>query len=437
MKKMEDFATRLTLGKLLALSAFFSLLAALVIILMVSAAVRDRAVHELARQEAQQTSRLVFQSLYSAMRKGWSKQEITDIIERLNETFSELKINVYRSETVAHQFGARAGEHAVIEKDADLQKALSGGQDALIFASNDTVRYLYPVVAKQECLTCHTQSHVGAVHGVIDITHPIKNLKKSFGAVINTVVIYALAVIGVIFILLYLQLRYLIALPIKNLLGVMQNVTTNMDLSHRVSGKSWSLELQQLTEYFNHLLKTIQEYSIRLEELSVRDPLTGLYNRRKFQDFMHSEIVRATRHDRGFSVIMVDLDDFKYINDNFGHPTGDMVLKEITTLLGEGLRRVDVLARLGGDEFAIILPETDVTQGLQVAHKLHQALAEKVFMLPTEERRVTASFSMVSYPEDGQTVEEIYAAMDVVLYQAKASGKNQVMTTKNRGGQPS
>ena len=429
MKRLKGFAAKLTLGNLLALLAVFSLTAALTIIFFVSASVRDDAVHELARQNAQHTSKLVFQSLYSAMRKGWSKQEITGIIERLNANFPELQINVYRGEIVARQFGAMAGEHVVIAKDAPLKRALKDGKDELIFVNNDTVRYLYPLVAKQECLECHTQSHIGAVHGVIDITHPIKKLKASFGAVINNVVGYALLVMGVIFMLLYLQLRYLIVLPIANLLGVMRNVTQSMDLSHRVGGSFWSQELKQLTDYFNHLLKTVEAYSIRLEELSVRDPLTGLYNRRKFQEFMQSEIIRATRHDRGFSVIMIDLDDFKHINDTYGHPVGDTILKEIAVLLDTGLRRVDLLARLGGDEFAIILPETVAPMALQVANKLHQALLEKGFELPVGTAHMTASFSMVSFPKDGNSEEEIYSAMDVVLYKAKHGGKNQVMTT--------
>jgi diguanylate cyclase (GGDEF)-like protein len=130
---------------------------------------------------------------------------------------------------------------------------------------------------------------------------------------------------------------------------------------------------------------------------------------------------------------MVDLDDFKYINDTFGHPIGDMVLKEIAMLLEVELRRVDVLARLGGDEFAIILPETEVARGLQVANKLHQALAEKMFELPVGKIKITASFSMVSFPEDGRSEDQIYAAMDVVLYKAKAQGKNQVMTSESGG----
>ena len=200
---------KLTLGRLLVLLSLFSLAIALALIFFLSDLVRDRAVHQLARDDAQQTSKLVFQSLYSAMRKGWNKQEITEIIKRLNENFPDLKINVYRGEIVARQFGEMSGEHGVIAGDAALRTALDSGQSALLFPSKDSIRYLYPVVAKQECLLCHTQSHVGAVHGVIDITYPIQTLKVSFSEATNTIVAYTLVIMVVIFAILYLQLRYL------------------------------------------------------------------------------------------------------------------------------------------------------------------------------------------------------------------------------------
>jgi diguanylate cyclase (GGDEF)-like protein len=322
------------------------------------------------------------------------------------------------------------GEEAAVRNDKDLSLALQYGKDAMTFPDDESIRYLYPVIAQQECLACHTQSRTGAVHGVIDITYPIRDLKVSFSVVINTIVAYTLAVIAIVFIILYLKLRYLVAVPIANLVGVMRSVTLDMDMSRRVKGSSWLLEIRHLADYFNHLLQTVQEYNAKLEELSVRDPLTGLYNRRKFHEFLKYEIIRAERHQHGFAVIMIDLDNFKYINDTFGHPIGDMVLKELTAMLGEGLRRGDVLARLGGDEFALILPETPAKNGLLVANKLHQTLAGREFELPVGKVRTTASFSMVSYPEDGKTEEELYSAMDVVLYKAKMLGKNQVMTAE-------
>lgn len=431
MGNLLDNFRRLTLGRLLILISIIAMALAFVLVFFMSEVIRDRAIHELARDDARQTSRMVFQSLYSAMRKGWNKDEVNDSIRRLNEAFPELKIHVYRGEVVARQFGGIQGEQEHVLQDAELSKALQSNTDSMVFPDKDSIRYLYPVVATQECLTCHTQSHLGAVHGVIDITYPITSLKVSFDEVINTIVAYTLVVIALVFIILYLKLRYLVVLPIANLVGVIRSVTLDMDLTRRVSGSTWLIELKHLTEYFNHLLHMVQEYNTKLEELSVRDPLTGLYNRRKFHEFLRYEIIRAERHRQGFSVIMIDLDNFKYINDTFGHPIGDMVLKELTAMLGEGLRRGDVLARMGGDEFAIILPETPAASGLQVANKLHQALLGREFELPVGKIRSTASFSMVSYPEDGKTEEDLYTVMDVVLYKAKKHGKNQVMTAES------
>lgn len=422
---------RLTLGRVLILISIMAMMLAFVLIFFMSDVIRDRAIHELARDDARQTSRMVFQSLYAAMRKGWNKDEINDSIQRLNEALPNLKVRVYRGEVVARQFGEIPGEQEHILRDADLSKALQSNTDFMVFPDKESIRYLYPVVATQECLTCHTQSLVGAVHGVIDITYPITSLKVSFDEVINTIVAYTLVVIVLVFGMLYLKLHYLIALPIANLVGVIRSVTLDMDLTRRVNGGTWLVELKHLTEYFNHLMQMVQEYNIKLQELSVRDPLTGLYNRRKFHEFLRYEIIRAERHRQGFSVIMIDLDNFKYINDTFGHPIGDMVLKELTAMLGEGLRRGDVLARMGGDEFAIILPETPAASGLQVANKLHQLLRGREFELPVGKIRSTASFSMVSYPEDGKTEEDLYTAMDVVLYKAKKHGKNQVMTAES------
>lgn len=421
----------MSLGRLLVILSAIAMVLAFVLIFGLSGAIRDRAVHDLAREDARQTSQLVFQSLYSAMRKGWSKQDINEAIERLNRQFPDLKIRVFRGEVVARQFGDMPHEAALAATDAPLRQALDDGQEALLFPNADEIRYLYPLHATEECLGCHSQSHVGAVHGVIDIGYPVKNLKVSFSSVLNSMLVYTLAIIGFVFLVLYFKLRYLFVLPIAKLVSVMREISVDMDLTRRVKYDIPLLELQSLAEYFNGLLKTVHEYNVRLEELSTHDPLTDLYNRRKFEDFLHYEIIRSARHQRSFSMIMVDLDNFKYINDTFGHPVGDLVLKELSMLLAGCLRKGDVLARLGGDEFAILLPETELAKGLQVANKLLQSLQDKEFELPVGKVRCTASFSLVSYPEDGLTEGEIYSAMDVVLYKAKSRGKNQVMTAES------
>lgn len=423
---MFGLVKRISLGRMLLSLSAISLALAFVLLLGLAGAMRAEALHQLAKEDARQTTQLVFQSLYSTMRKGWSKQEINESIARLNHEFPGLKISVYRGAVVEGQFGAMPGEHEIIAQDAELRRAMETGQEAMLLPGNNAIRYLYPVHAKQECLACHTQSQVGAVHGVIDITYPVSNIKVSFNTVLNNMLAYTLLIIALVFLGLYYKLRSYLVRPIASLVAVMREITTDLNLSRRVALDIPLLECQQLEDYFNGLLKTLNEYNVRLEELSSHDPMTGLYNRRKFEDYLKYEIIRFPRNQRGFSVIMADLDNFKYVNDAYGHPVGDLMLKELTTHIRAGLRKGDVLARLGGDEFAILLPETSLENGFKVANKLHIALKDAEFELPTGKISCTASFSLVSFPEDGKTEAEILAAMDAVLFKAKARGKNQV-----------
>jgi len=287
VKDYFGFIKQLTLGKLLVSLSIFSVALAFVLILVFADVVRDNAVQDFALADARQTSQLVFESLYSAMRKGWNKQEIRDDIWRLNKAMPGLRINVYRGKIVERQFGAMAGESTVIASDPMLAKALDDGKDALLIAaSGKSIRYLYPVLASRECLDCHTSSFEGAVHGVIDITYPIDELKVSFAYVVNSIVAYTLLILAAVFAVLFLKFRSLVAMPVASLVNLVQKLNREMNLSPRVSKRHWISELPHLPDYLNRLLNTVNEYNSRLEKLSVRDPLTNLYNRRKFNEFM-------------------------------------------------------------------------------------------------------------------------------------------------------
>jgi diguanylate cyclase (GGDEF)-like protein len=159
---------------------------------------------------------------------------------------------------------------------------------------------------------------------------------------------------------------------------------------------------------------------------AVTDDLTGLANRRRFVEALEAELNRAERFGTELAVVIGDLDDFKSINDRFGHEVGNDVLRAVGDLLRESSRDVDVAARLGGEEFAMLLPQTDLEGGAAAAERLREGLARLSMPSPDGGRlRVTASFGVASYPPT-DSVDHLLRLADSALYHAKAEGKDRV-----------
>ncbi len=170
-----------------------------------------------------------------------------------------------------------------------------------------------------------------------------------------------------------------------------------------------------------------------VRELSLTDPLTGLRNVRYFYDTIEREVKRASRYGEVFSVVIFDIDNFKDVNDTYGHQTGDDVLKELAGILKGQCRRADVLARYGGEEFVMLLPRTDRDSALQVAERIREAVQRHTFSEEALLRdgmkkalKITISGGVATFPEDGQTVRELLYRADMALYRAKALGKARV-----------
>ena len=163
-------------------------------------------------------------------------------------------------------------------------------------------------------------------------------------------------------------------------------------------------------------------------EMSLIDALTGVYNLRHFKHLLGVEVGRAERYGRTMALMMIDVDNFKKINDTLGHPIGDQVLRGISRILGEGLRRSDVLARYGGEEFAVILQETDRDSARLVAEKLCRDVEDRASFPDGRngQVRATVSIGMAFYPADAKEEARILALADAALYRAKQSGKNRV-----------
>jgi diguanylate cyclase (GGDEF)-like protein len=164
------------------------------------------------------------------------------------------------------------------------------------------------------------------------------------------------------------------------------------------------------------------------EQLAVTDGLTGLNNHRFFQSFFDRELNRARRYNHPLSLIMMDIDHFKKINDTLGHPVGDKVLIEVARLLREQARDVDLVARYGGEEFMLVLPETKKSEAQLLAERIRVAVEKNRFEAEEAKNigRVTISLGVSGFPDDGSEKDEIIDKVDKALYRAKAGGRNQV-----------
>jgi diguanylate cyclase (GGDEF)-like protein len=156
------------------------------------------------------------------------------------------------------------------------------------------------------------------------------------------------------------------------------------------------------------------------------DGLTGLANRRSCEETLASELARAERFPGPLALIVADLDDFKEVNDRYGHQAGDVVLREFAALLGESVRDIDLACRWGGEEFLLLLPGTDLEGAAHVAERVRRALQERIVLsVDGEPIPVTASFGVAAYPQS-RNESELFAAADSALYEAKRTGKNRV-----------
>lgn len=198
---------------------------------------------------------------------------------------------------------------------------------------------------------------------------------------------------------------------------------------------------EEIENYSKNLENMVHERTQELEEtnkelqgtkelyrkLSVIDGLTGIYNRRYFEEVLNKEFERVKRYSRPISLLMIDLDHFKKINDTYGHPAGDYILKELSNVLSKFVRTVDFVARYGGEEFCVILFETERKDAIRLSERLVKLIDQKKFPafgnLP--ELHLTISIGIATYPEDAKTREGLIKKADEALYQAKILGRNR------------
>jgi diguanylate cyclase (GGDEF)-like protein len=186
------------------------------------------------------------------------------------------------------------------------------------------------------------------------------------------------------------------------------------------------------TAFAEQVALSIRSRQLReqLRELSIRDPLTGLLNRRHMEESLLRELSRAARTKQPLSVVMLDIDHFKSFNDTFGHEAGDHVLKEVGQVLQKNVRDSDIACRFGGEEFTLILPEADCDTALEIGERVRKAVKGLQLTLGRQHLgRITISAGISVFPVDGDTLQQLLSISDQALYEAKEKGRDRVEGT--------
>ncbi|AOK48808.1 diguanylate cyclase [Burkholderia sp. MSMB617WGS] len=211
--------------------------------------------------------------------------------------------------------------------------------------------------------------------------------------------------------------------------GVVQALTTTRSFATVYSQQDLMARLAESMARTEGALQELKRTNQKLEHLATTDPLTGASNRRKFIEQMHVEIARAKRDGTAFSLLALDLDNFKKINDNYGHQVGDVVLRNFVRQCLAAIRPYDHIARVGGEEFMVLLPRMLADTASGIAERVRTTIANTPFGIDGKHTPVTVSIGVSQYGRDGDTVDEILSAADKLLYRAKNEGRNRVVAS--------
>lgn len=365
------------------------------------------AISSLAHVDAKKTSMLIFESLYSAMQKGWNKEDLKEIILRLNHVDPSMKIDVYRTQKVSDMYGVIEKDLHAINSNADIQKALRG-EEILNISNSSFIKYYYPVIAKQDCLKCHVNVKEGDVLGIIDVSYPVNNLKVSLDEMINFFIAFIIVFSFVVFFAIFVEFNQYIIKPIKKFTTAIQSITKSHDMTKRVEVEDNIEEIDSIKDVFNVMLDSI-------EHQFYYDSLTGLQNRRRLTEKLEER--------KGAFLMIINIDSFQEINDLYGNEIGDLVLKEFAQFLREIMPSDATLYRLHSDEFSYLCQRmVDIEEYCNIASMISEQIIRKLFKINGNGEVSLSATIGIAYGYD-----MLLENADIALKIAKKSKKNFIV----------
>lgn len=390
-----------------------------------------RLVGEIGIHEASRANQMAFEALYTSMRYGGGRNENRAIIKRLNDVKNIEEVRVIHGAPLVKQFGAEEDELPVDDLD---RSALAGIPVEAIekIDGRRVARFVMPFIVKEECLKCH-KARIGEVNGAISVKISLEEYDSAIAGAIKNIIISGAFILAVSLALSIVFLFRVSIRPISELQKAAR-IIGGGDLDYRIDLRD-GFEINRLVDEFNTMAERLKQrtnelnvLNKKLEELSITDGLTGVYNHRYFYARLEEELLRASRHCKPFAVIMADIDNFKSYNDTYGHRNGDRVLRDVASTIKATLRVTDLMARYGGEEFSVILPETDKKGAIIIAEKIRKNIEDRDF--PNEATQpggnLTVSVGVATYPVDAKTGDDVVSQADLALYRAKDMGRNRI-----------
>lgn len=329
---------RTTYQKLILKIILITLVATLGLGFIYAQVIKKDSIEKLAKVDAKKTTKLIFESLYSAMSRGWTKEDLNNIISRINNIDNKMIVHTYRSQEVGIEYGDTLLDKEARENNHFVKEAFKKNEIINIIEES-SIEYYYPITADKECLKCHRKSKEGDVLGVIDITYPIEDLKVSLTSILNLFPFFIIAFSIIIFLALFINFNTYLIKPIVIFIKKINDISNNKDLSKRVTLHNNIEEMHSMQNVFNNMLDTL-EYQF------YNDELTSLPNRKRLLEL-------TSQNNKNTILMILNIDKFQEINALYGDKVGNSILQNTANIIKEHIPPKTTLFKLHADEYAL------------------------------------------------------------------------------------
>ncbi|KUJ72574.1 hypothetical protein AVO41_01845 [Thiomicrospira sp. WB1] len=338
-------------------------------------------------------SKAMMVGLQALMKKGADSEELQKLVREMNQSFSQMDIQLATTDF----------------KKLDSVEVVRSEQ-------NMTVHY--PVKVEKQCIACHTEETVGSQKALITHQFPLSKVVFSLTDVMVLLVTFTLISFLIMFALTFLYLRFWVISPLKDLSHFIDQINSHDELDY-LSKRTNIYEIERIRHAFNRLGKALSDSYGKTVQAAHFDALTGVGNRRKMLDELVEELKQARESGSPFTIFLMDLNQFKPINDQYGHDVGDAALVHFATLLKTHFSERGQLFRMGGDEFLLVLNNTDQTNVPNIKKQVHDLLSEHPLEEGAFKQTLQTSIGSATYPDNATDVDALIKHADMAMLKDK------------------